>query len=211
MTAPEVEIRLAWRALFGPHRELAVERWLARHAEPHRRYHTATHVMWVLRHVDHLVAAEQVAEPLARVARAAALFHDVVYDPRRDDNEARSAEVAARELHDAGWAADDAAAVGALVEATAAHDPTCPLPGATVLFDADLAILGSAPAEYTASVTAIRAEYAHVDEPGWRVGRVAVLQRFLDREPLYLTATMRADREARAKANLTAELAALRG
>jgi predicted metal-dependent HD superfamily phosphohydrolase len=211
MTAPEVEIRLAWRSLIGPHHEVGVERWLARHAEPHRRYHTATHVMWVLRHVDHLVAAEQVAEPLARVTRAAALFHDVVYDPRRDDNEVRSAEVASRELDDAGWPADDTAAVAALVEATAAHDPTCALPGAPVLFDADLAILGSSPAEYTASVTAIRAEYAHVDEPAWRLGRAAVLQRFLDRDPLYLTATMRSDREARAKANLTAELAALRG
>lgn len=210
MTAPEVEIRLAWRQLIGPRHELGVERWLARHAEPHRQYHTATHVMWVLRHVDHLVTAEHLDAPLARIVRAAALFHDAVYDPHRHDNELRSAELAQRELTEAGWTADDTAAVAALVEATAAHDPWCALPGAAVLFDADLAILGSSPAEYTASVTAIRAEYAHVDDVSWRAGRAAVLQGFLDRDPLYLTPSMRTEREQRAKANLAAELAGLR-
>ena len=80
---------------------------------------------------------------------------------------------------------------------------------AAVLFDADLAILGASPAEYQAYVTGVRAEYAHVDDAGWRTGRAAVLQTFLDRDPIYATPTMRADRERRARANLAAELAAL--
>ena len=79
-----------------------------------------------------------------------------------------------------------------------------------MLFDADLAILGSSPAEYQAYVTGVRAEYAHVDDAGWRSGRATVLRTFLDRQQIYVTPTMRAARERRARANLAAELAALR-
>ncbi|MEY4231579.1 MAG: hypothetical protein RLZZ362_2428, partial [Actinomycetota bacterium] len=44
---------------------------------------------------------------------------------------------------------------------------------------------------------------------GWRAGRAAVLHRFLSRDAIYVTHTMRLQREHRARANLSAELAAL--
>ena len=98
-----------------------------------------------------------------------------------------------------------------MIEATGTHDPQVGADdhAAAILFDADLAILGSSPAEYQAYVTGVRAEYAHVDDDTWRVGRPAVLHRFLDRPAIYVTPTMRAARERRARANLTAELAAI--
>jgi predicted metal-dependent HD superfamily phosphohydrolase len=210
VTAPEAELRVVWRQLCGPLHEQIIEQLLVRYAEPHRRYHTATHVMWVLRHVDTLVRAGECADEVAPVVRAAALFHDVVYDATRHDNEELSGRWAARVLGEVGWSSHQCQAVAALVSATDRHHPSCTLPGAPVLFDADLAILGSSPAEYSASVTAIRQEYAHVDAAAWRSGRAEVLQGFLSRDPLFLTATMRAAREHVAKANLAAELASLR-
>ena len=78
-----------------------------------------------------------------------------------------------------------------------------------VLLDADLAVLGSEPAAYQAYVTGVRAEYAHLDADAWRVGRAAVLRDLLGRRPLYATAPGRARWEARAGANMAAELAAL--
>jgi predicted metal-dependent HD superfamily phosphohydrolase len=213
MTAPEVELRAAWLQLGGSGHEHLLQQVLAHHREPHRRYHTAVHVMWVLRHVAELAAAQ--ATPLDVPAlQLAALYHDIVYDPRATDNEARSAVLARQAAVELGWPADRADLVHRWVEATAhrRHDaPAAEHVDAheAVLLDADLAILGAAPAEYQAYVHGVRAEYQHVPASAWRTGRAEVLRGFLARPQLFLTATMRAARESRARANLTAELATL--
>lgn len=210
MTAPDVEIRRAWRALAGAGHDDIVDGLLARHREPHRRYHTATHVMWVLRHVHRLLPG--LAVPDAAALDLAALFHDAVHAPRADDNEERSAELAARAAVRLGWDPRRTQLVAALVLATAAHTPVDPDldPATAVLVDADLAVLGAEPAAYAAYVAGVRSEYAHVDDAAWRVGRSAVLRRFLDRPVVFATEQMRAERERRARANLAAELATLR-
>ena len=212
MTAPEVELGRVWRRLVGVDTgragDAALDELLARHRQSHRRYHTATHVMWVLRHIDDL-AADSTPVDLDAV-RAAALFHDAVYDPRSPTNEHDSAVLARRVLADCGWEAARAERVAALIELTAGHDPPGDTDlGADILLDADLAILGAEPADYRAYVTGVRVEYAHVDDDGWRTGRAAVLRSFLDRPAIYRTASMQAARERRARANLSAELADL--
>jgi predicted metal-dependent HD superfamily phosphohydrolase len=80
---------------------------------------------------------------------------------------------------------------------------------AAILMDADLAVLGDEPAVYQAYVNGVRAEYAHVSDHEWRLGRSAVLRSLLARDPLFLTTAMRDERERRARANITAELAGL--
>lgn len=214
MTTPEVELRAVWQQIAHGEGEHLLHRVLACHREPHRRYHTATHVMWVLRHVAHLAAAESGNADSDRAVdvpavQLAALFHDVVYDPRAADNEARSAVMAQRAGAELGWAPDRIHLVGRMVLATAGHRATDA--NEALLVDADLAILGAAPGEYEAYVRGVRSEYAHVSEPQWRIGRAAVLGGFLALPQLFNTATMRAAREARARANITAELAALDG
>ncbi len=221
MTSPDSALRQCWQHLAaaspagGPH-----DRWLdvliARHAEPHRRYHTATHVMWVLRHVDELLATERVGAD-ADAVRAAALFHDIVYDPRSGTNEHDSAVIASGALTELGWSPARVDRVRTLIEATAGHRRDRGSDDGTdrrdldlaVLLDADLAVLGAEPGAYQAYVHGVRAEYAHLDDDTWRSGRSAVLHSFLDRDQIYATATMRAARERRARANLTAELAEL--
>ena len=196
-------------AAIGRGHDLVLEGLLARHREPHRRYHTATHVMWVCRHVDRLLAEHEVDDPDA--VRLAALFHDAVYDPRAGTNETASAELASARLAEIGWTGERRALVARLIELTAGHEVDRADVAGAVLLDADLAILGADPGEYQHYVTGVRTEYGHVDDAGWRTGRAQVLQRFLDRDAIYLTATMHADRELRARANLTAELTGLRG
>ncbi|MCB0980316.1 MAG: hypothetical protein H6513_00670 [Acidimicrobiaceae bacterium] len=216
MTAPEVELRRVWCRVAGRPTSAgvpALEALLAHLREPHRRYHTAVHVMWVLRHVEATLRAPTtptVVDPDA--LRWAALYHDAIYLPERSDNEARSAALAVAAAADIGWPADRRDTVHRLILATATHT----LPGdgqvdaaTAVLLDADLAILGAEPAEYAAYVRGVRQEYAHVDDAGWRAGRAAVLRGFLAQPVLYRTAHMRAEREHRARANLAAELAVL--
>ena len=219
VTAPEVELGRVWRRLVGFDAgragDAALDELLARHRQPHRRYHTATHVMWVLRHIDDLAAANTPVDLDA--VRAAALFHDAVYDPRSTTNEHDSAVLARRVLADCGWEPARVDRVAALIELTAGHvapraddgaDDGADT-GADILLDADLAILGAEPADYRAYVTGVRAEYAHVDDDAWRVGRAAVLRSFRDRPAIYRTTSMQAARERRARANLSAELADL--
>lgn len=221
MTAPDDALRRCWRRVTNgapAHLNYWEEELVARHAEPHRRYHTAAHVTWVLRHVDRLLGpvelggVEGAAAVDSDAARAAALFHDVVYDPRSTTNEHDSAALAAAALREAGWPEARVATVHRWIEATAHQAAAASLHdlGQRVLLDADLAVLGAEPAAYQAYATGVRAEYAHLDDGAWRVGRAAVLRHFLDRDVIYLTEPMRRERERRARANLAAELAGLR-
>ena len=102
MTAPEVEMRTAWHQLAGRAHEPLLQQLLASHREPHRRYHTATHVVWVLRHVRDIVSAGEQATDVHAV-QLAALYHDVVYDPSATNNEARSGTIALRAAMEIGW------------------------------------------------------------------------------------------------------------
>lgn len=203
----DAELRTAWvEAVGGGPAELAaLDEVVGRHREPQRRYHGVRHVTWVVRHA-HALAAEVPVGDIGAIT-VAAFFHDAVYDPRAHDNEDQSARLAELVLAGLGWAPARIAAVGALVRATATHEATHD--DAAVLIDADLAVLGSDPAAYQHYVSGVRAEYAHVDAASWRIGRSAVLRDLLARRPLYATAAGRTRWEARAGANMAAELASL--
>jgi len=200
--------------------EAIVADLLARYGEQHRRYHTAEHVMWVLRHVGRLcdVARSNGIDVDRDTIDLAALFHDAIYDPRSGSNEADSAELAAAHLRRVGWSTARIAAVEQLILATAGHaandraanDHAANDHAEAILLDADLAILGAAPDEYSQYAADVRAEYAFVDDDHWRIGRREVLMTFLDRAQIFGTQTMASEREDRARSNLSAELATLR-
>jgi len=208
MSDRELELEVAWQRHVATDRTL-LDRLLARHREKHRRYHTAAHVAWVIRHVDELASVEPI-DHLDEVV-AAAFYHDAVYEPTYPANERASARLARRDLASIGWDADAVERVASMIEATE-HGAT----GAgdtsgdtAVLLDADLAILGADPAGYSTYVTGVRAEYRHVTDDEWRTGRAAVLEGFLDRPTIYSTPAARELWETRARANLAAELAGL--
>ena len=206
MTAPLVGFE-GWAALAGDSATsrtewaAVVEAW----SEPHRRYHGLTHLAAVLG----LVAELDGAAPDPDAVRLAAWYHDVAYDPRRDDNEEVSAERARAGLR--GLVAEDRVAeVARLVLLTAGHDP---LPGdadGAVLCDADLAVLAAPPEAYAAYASAVREEYAHLPDEVFVPGRSAVLEHLLGLPELYRLPSVAADWTPRARANLTAELTLLR-
>src|SRR5262245_5887447 len=212
VTAPEVEVRSAWQHVAGAGHDELLQRFLVHLREPHRHYHTPTHVMWVVRHLDALTDAlrDDVASAGVdlRALRWAALYHDAIYDPRAGDNEARSAELAVRHASELGWEPARHTVVHRLILATAGH--RAHTLDEAILVDADLAILGADANDYEAYVHGVRGEYVHVDDAGWRQGRSDVLRRLLGADPLFSTEPMRAARESRARANMTAELASLR-
>ena len=189
--------------------EAAADELVACYAEPHRRYHNTAHVLAVLR--DAALLADYLGLPARdrAILALAACAHDVRYDGKPGQDERRSAEWAGKWLRRAGIAGTDVSEVERLVLATLDHAAGSADLVAQVLFDADLAVLGGEPDDYTAYRLAVRAEYAHVSDADWRTGRAAVLADLAGREPLFHTAPARKRWEHVAKANLRTELAAL--
>lgn len=183
-----------------------LEQLCTRYAEPQRHYHTLQHLDECL----HLLAAHRdLAERPPEVALAL-WFHDAVYDVQAGDNEARSADWARDALITAGAPAEAAGRVHALVMATRHGQPGAQAPqdlDTRLLLDVDLAILGAPPARYAEYERQIRAEYAHVPPEVFEQRRRQLMAGFLARQPLYLTAGIRAEREPQARRNLAAAVA----
>lgn len=174
-----------------------------RWAEPHRVYHARAHLTEVLEVLD---ALQDAGEPFdGDVVRTAAWFHDAVYDPRRADNEERSAELALNLLSER----DDPHEVARLVRVTRTHDVAADDPDAAALCDADLAVLGRDPARYSRYTDEIRREYAHVTDTDFAHGRATILAALLSRAYIYTTPSARTWWESAARTNLSAELTRL--
>lgn len=168
---------------------------------PPRTYHNLAHIAYCLNIATPLLF--QTNNPLA--VQLALWYHDIIYDSQAADNEARSAAFAHDVLQQAGvsgWLIDE---VTRLILLTRTHQTTADDHNGAVLLDADLAILGAAANEYQRYTAAIREEYAWVDETSYRRGRGRVLQHFLQREPIYLTVSLREKLEAKARINLQQE------
>ncbi|WP_329273458.1 HD domain-containing protein [Streptomyces sp. NBC_01451] len=208
---------------------------LTRYQEPHRRYHTLTHLTAVLDHIDVLEAdvrdadvpeAEQADTPAPdltpapapasppppapaldlSLVRLAAWFHDAVYAPDRSENEERSARLAERALPEAGVSPAGTAEVARLVRLTVTHAPAPGDRNGEVLCDADLAILAAPQDTYAAYTAAVREEYAFVPEDAFRQGRAAVLRQLLALPKLFRTPYGTRHWEKAARANIAAEL-----
>ena len=104
----------------------------------------------------------------------------------------------------------DVAEVVRLVRLTATHTPGPGDRAGEVLCDADLGILAAPSERYREYADGVRTDYAHIDEQGFREGRLAVLEDLLAREALFHTAYARTHWEHRARTNLAAEAEALR-
>ena len=173
----------------------------ARYGEPQRVYHS-------LSHIEQLFTAFAQVKPLLQSPSMIALalyYHDIIYDPTRTDNEAKSAAYAVKQL---GALLGEAQChrLHELIVMTAAHEPTDPQDAdAAYLLDMDLSILGAEWAVYQGYAAAVRTEYAHVAASDYRVGRSRVLEGLLAKPRLYLTDTYH-ELEDPARANISREL-----
>ncbi|SEQ88585.1 Predicted metal-dependent phosphohydrolase, HD superfamily [Faunimonas pinastri] len=207
----ELRVRFAslWTRTVGPTRVDAAWHSLEEgYGSPNRHYHNWRHVEALLGGHDAVRSRTEFAVANADVIDLAIFFHDAIYDPDRQDNEARSAAL----LLNSAAAASDREGVGRaddMIMATADHGPSKD-PATQLLLDLDLAILGAPRPEYDAYVAAIRREYAEIPDDAWRAGRGAVLDRFLARPRLYLTDYFRNKLESTARTNLASEAASLR-
>jgi predicted metal-dependent HD superfamily phosphohydrolase len=176
---------------------------LAAYGEPHRAHHR-------LEHVAHLFA-ELDGVPLADAAvELATWYHDAVYRPGRPDNERRSAALAAGALEELGLQRL-AARVVQLIEATRLHRAEPDDDAALLFLDADLAILGAAPAVYERYADGVRAEHRAVPGFLFARGRRAFLAELLASPSIFRTSHFRDRYEQQAGENVRRELERLAG
>lgn len=192
----------------GPAAEAVLNDFVRAYREPRRHYHTLDHIAALLRLLEEHGRGASDYDVVA----LAVLFHDVVYDPARHDNEHASAALAIDRLTSLGFSSEFVAKVAHYVRATAHGQGALPPEDDSdlaLLLDLDLSILAAAPAGYQAYAQAIRREYAHVTEELYRTGRRRVLEAFLAQEQIYRTVQLRALWEARARANIAVEIVEL--
>jgi predicted metal-dependent HD superfamily phosphohydrolase len=184
--------------------EELLRRVVAAWSEPHRHYHTLEHLSECLQLVDE-PAVHALLERPAEV-EAALLFHDLIYDTTRSDNEERSADEAVQLLEAVGGIAPEVCArIAALIRSTKSHVASSP--DGAVLLDLDLAILGASPARFAAYEAQIRQEYVWVPDDAYAAGRGRVLAGFAARPRLYTTPLLHDRLERQARANLSRALA----
>src|SRR5215813_4559529 len=176
---------------------------------PDRHYHNLAHIEAMLG----LARSHSGALSDSEAVEAAIWFHDAIYDTRRHDSEAKSAELATARLA-AVTSPERIARIATMIRATAGHR----LPDfsdedarrdCALFLDLDLTILGSPPDEFAAYEAAVRREYAWVPEPLWIEGRRKVVESFLRRPAIYASPQFQASHEAAARRNLAQSLAAL--
>jgi predicted metal-dependent HD superfamily phosphohydrolase len=174
------------------------------YAQPQRHYHTTQHLqeclLWWQRCQDHMQAPAEVALAL--------FYHDIVYDPKRSDNELQSANTMLAHLQ-AYLPEASTERIYRWILATAHHGQQTTLSDADDadlkwVLDIDLGILSADAERFQEYERQIRMEYRHVPLLIYRCKRRQVLRDFAQAPHLYHTDYFRNQLERAAKANLQA-------
>lgn len=194
----------AWRDLagrlgLGDDRAATIAAYLVeQYSGPSRHYHGLGHVARMLDEAEALPFSDRDAVELA------ILFHDVVYDPARRDNEERSAGALHERL--GGLVAETILAhAEAMILATRRHEPTGDA-DADLFLDLDMSILAAPWPEYVRYAEGVMREYVPIyGEDAFRRGRLDLFLRpMLARGRVFLTDQFAA-RDAIALQNMARE------
>lgn len=168
---------------------------LTAYSEFHRSYHTLGHLVDCLSHAETLEKAKNPSDILLAI-----FFHDIVYNPRRGDNEEKSAEQFLAGAQILGVSQEQQQRVAKLILATKTHQAYDS--DSKILLDIDLSILGAEPAEFDLYDEQIRDEYHWVPIDEYKKARAKVLRSFLERKQIYRTRLFRDRFELKARQNI---------
>lgn len=181
-------------------------RMKAQYSQPHRHYHNLAHIRQMLEEIDK-VMYEVIDLPTLRLA---IWFHDSIYEPQAEDNEAQSAQLAENTLTTWGLPEGHCKRVADMILATEDHQAAEDDLDLRFMLDADLSILGSLPEKYDVYAQAIRMEYNLVPEEVYKQKRIKFLENILMRINIFNTDEFAEAYEQQARANMQRELRRLR-
>jgi len=190
------------------------ERVLERYSEPQRHYHNMSHI-------EELSALHATVDGLGLFHRPdtvawTVFFHDIVYEPTRNDNEDQSADVwldfASDLATDVGHRDEQMIATVRQYILQTKNHTTCPLDAEKDLrlfLDMDLAILGAPKERYTEYAEQIAREYSHYPRDAYCAGRAKVLRTFAVDAHLFKTEELSERLLKNARENLAWEITQL--
>lgn len=182
------------------------EKTLLPYFDSQRAYHRWPHILDMLAEfykINHLLN-----DPLA--VEMAIWYHDIIYDPKANDNEEKSAESAREMIQSIGSSNTFGSRVAELILATK-HNAIPLDADAQFLVDLDLVIFGKTEEEFDQYEESIRKEYGWVPWEQFAEGRLKILKLFLQRPHIYLTQLFRDKYENIARSNLEKSLSILQG
>ncbi len=163
-----------------------------------RSYHNLVHIIHSLREMDDAKGLIQNPDQV----EFALWYHDA------KDNEKKSAELAEKRLIKAEAKKQFIDNVTRLILATR-HKEIPQEQDAQYICDIDLVILGKPQKEFDEYERNIRYEYQHIPEEQFKIGRAAILKKFLKRKNIYSTDFFRKKYQTQAEKNLERSLARL--
>jgi len=169
----------------------------AAYSEPQRHYHNLNHVIHCLEEFDKV--SNLFRDP--HIIETALWYHDIVYEPRFNDNEEMSANKALFDLTRVGAQEADKKLIYNLIIATKHTEEFADLYRQTMV-DVDLTILGQDEDKYDTYEFAIRKEYEWVDYKTFCTKRAKFLETLLKRNTIYMTPFFRKMYEEKAQENL---------
>jgi predicted metal-dependent HD superfamily phosphohydrolase len=165
------------------------------YSEPQRGYHTAQHID------ECLMLFDSIAHHLrdAALVELCIWMHDLVYEPKRTDNEQRSAQLAKEWFPN--LSSERLEKLNAYILATKHHEP-CDDLDLQALLDIDLAILASEPTRFKQYNQQVRVEYTFVPWLVYIYKRKQFLQQLASRDRLFHHPALAPLLEAQARKNL---------
>lgn len=171
-----------------------------KYSESHRAYHNLSHINYLLEEAKKIEFADADAIYLTT------WFHDLIYEPKKSDNEIQSAKLAVKLLQELNIPDNTITKIEQIILATQTHSDKNLDQDGKIFLDLDLSILGADKEIYWNYSQAIRQEYSQVEDILYRMGRKKVLENFLQRETIYFTENLRERFENQARLNLANEI-----
>ncbi len=143
---------------------------------PHRKYHAKSHLRDLLKQIDADTATDEREKDILRLA---AIFHDILYDPTRTDNEEESARFFL--AHCNNQESPDIQHIHHIILDTKTHEPRSHL--ATLFCAMDMSVVLK---PYDGLLTweeGIRYEYSHLPDHVYRQQRIAFLRKMVAAYP----------------------------
>ena len=175
-----------------------------KYSDINRHYHT-------LLHLENLISQlEEVKNQIVDwdIILFAVFYHDIIYKSTKNNNEEKSAELAAKRLHEINFPQIKISICAALILATKKHLQTGNN-DMDLFTDADLSILGQRWDQYAVYCKQIRKEYSIYPDLIYNPGRKKVLNHFLQMDRIYKSDYFYKKLELQAKENLLRELESL--
>lgn len=212
MEQVEEYVKGKWKQLtaFSIKEELKDRLWkeiVYRYSEQHRFYHNLNHIGFVFSLFEDNI--QQITLPA--VVGFAILYHDIVYDTYRNDNEQQSAAVAEMHLGHLKVNKSVIDQVKMFILATKDHQINEAYPAKndlSLFLDFGMAVLGEEPEVYKLYSQKIRQEFNKYSDEIYKEGRKQALAKMLDAD-LFQTALFRDKFDERARKNMRNELGAL--